>query len=299
MNEGRRDAQADVAVCAAPALRDAPIGVFDSGIGGLSVLQALRAELPDEAFVYLADTSHAPYGPRSAEDIRLRSLALTEALRRRFGVKALVVACNTATAAAIESLRLAHPDLPAVGVEPALKPAAERSRSRQVGVLVTEATARSPRFASLLGRQRADVRFDVVPCAGLAAAIDAQDTSKTIALCDHFTLGFRQKNEESAAVDTVVLGCTHYPLARNVFGQLLGPDVELIDTGAPVARHARTLLQARGLLRPPATEHVVPHEEHPGCGWLRLLSTGDPAPLGAAARRWLGVDQPVELLPLS
>lgn len=283
-----------------PAAQSAPIGVFDSGIGGLSVLQALRAELPGESFVYLADAAYAPYGPRSADDIRQRSLAITEALRRSCGVKALVVACNTATAAAIEALRLAHPDLPLVGVEPALKPAAERSRSRRVGVLVTAATARSPRFAALLTRQRADVGFDVVACEGLAAAIDAQDTSKIIALCDRFTLGFRQKSKKTADVDTVVLGCTHYPLVRDVLGQLLGPDVALIDTGTPVARHTRTQLQARGLLYRPAAkqEQEVPREAYPGSGGLRLLSTGDPSLLDAAARRWLGTDQPVEWLPL-
>lgn len=296
MTEGQPAAQCAVATVG-PALRSAPIGVFDSGIGGLSVLQALRAELPGESFVYLADAAHAPYGPRSAHDIRRRSLAITEALRRSCGVKALVVACNTATAAAIEALRLAHPDLPLVGVEPALKPAAERSRSRQVGVLVTEATARSPRFAALLARQRADVGFDVVPCEGLAGAIDAQDTTKIEALSDRFTRGFRQKNEKTACVDTVVLGCTHYPLVRDVLGRLLGPGVELIDTGAPVARHTRAQLQARGLLRPLAVEDAKAREAHPG-GRLRLLSTGDSAPLAAAARRWLGTDSPVELLPL-
>lgn len=297
MTEGQPAAQGAVAA-AVPALRSAPIGVFDSGIGGLSVLQALRAELPGESFVYLADAAHAPYGPRSADDIRQRSLAITEALRRGCGVKALVVACNTATAAAIEALRLAHPDLPLVGVEPALKPAAERSRCRRVGVLVTEGTARSPRFAALLARQRADVGFDVVACEGLAAAIDAQDTTKIEALSDRFTLGLRQKSEKTAGVDTVVLGCTHYPLVRDVLGRLLGPGVELIDTGAPVARHTRTQLQARGLLRPLAAEDAQTREAHPGSGRLRLLSTGDPAPLADAARRWLGIDQTVEWLPL-
>ena len=120
MTEGQPAAQSAVAA-AVPALRSAPIGVFDSGIGGLSVLQALRAELPGESFVYLADAAHAPYGPRGADDIRQRSLAITEALRRGCGVKALVVACNTATAAAVHLLRAEHPDLPIVGVEPALK----------------------------------------------------------------------------------------------------------------------------------------------------------------------------------
>ncbi|WP_296870743.1 glutamate racemase [Tibeticola sp.] len=297
MTEGQPAAQGAVAAVA-PALRGAPIGVFDSGIGGLSVLQALRAELPGESFVYLADTAHAPYGPRSADDIRRRSLAITGALRRSCGVKALVVACNTATAAAIEALRLAHPDLPLVGVEPALKPAAERSQTRQVGVLVTEATARSPRFATLLARQRADVGFDVVPCEGLAAAIDAQDTTKIEALCDRFTLGFRQKNGKKARVDTVVLGCTHYPLVSDVLSRLLGPGVELIDTGVPVARHTRMQLQARGLLRPLTGEDAKARGAHPTSGTLRLLSTGGPAPLAAAARRWLSIDQPVGLLSL-
>ncbi|GAB4203994.1 MAG: glutamate racemase [Tibeticola sp.] len=298
MTEGRSAAQGAVAVNATAGLRGAPIGVFDSGIGGLSILQALRAELPGESFVYLADTAHAPYGPRSADDIRQRSLAIAEALRRSWCVKALVVACNTATAAAIEALRRAHPDLPLVGVEPALKPAALQSRSRQVGVMVTEATARSPRFEALLARHTADLRVHIVPCEGLAAAIDAQDTTKIEALCDRFTLGFRQINAEVPPIDTVVLGCTHYPLVRDVLARLLGPDVDLIDTGAPVARHTRAQLKERGFLRAPPVEHDGWHQRQPANDKLRLLSTGDPAPLAAAARCWLGIDQPVGALSL-
>lgn len=297
MTDGQPAAATAAAVGAAPARRCAPIGVFDSGIGGLSILQALRAELPGEHFVYLADTACAPYGPRSADDIRLRSLAITHALRRTHDIKALVVACNTATAAAIEALRAAHPDLPLVGVEPALKPAAERSRSRQVGVLVTEATARSPRFAALLARQRADVCFDVVPCEGLAAAIDSQNTTKIEALCDRFTLGFRQINAKTAVVDTVVLGCTHYPLVRDVFSRLLGPQVALLDTGAPVARHTRTLLQRHGLR---CGEAAAPDKEDGTviASRLTLLSTGDAQPLSAAARRWLRADLAVRPSPI-
>ena len=149
-----------------------PIGVFDSGVGGLSVLRALRQALPREKFVYVSDAGHAPYGERDVAHVLARSVAVGGYLVQSHQVKALVVACNTATAAAIAALRARYPDLPIVGVEPALKPAAARSRTAVVGVLATRSTLASEKFQALLQAQPAQVRFVLQACDGLAAAIE-------------------------------------------------------------------------------------------------------------------------------
>jgi glutamate racemase len=147
------------------------IGVYDSGIGGLSILQALRRELPEQDFIYLADSGHGPYGERQTDHVVERARRITEHLRGR-GVQALVVACNTATAAAIEHLRSEHPDLPIIGVEPALKPALALSRSRRIGVLATRMTLASDKFARLLEPLREQAQFVLRACDGLALAIE-------------------------------------------------------------------------------------------------------------------------------
>lgn len=250
----------------------APIGVFDSGIGGLSVLQALRAELPHENFVYLADSAHAPYGERGDDFVASRSLAVAAHLIQHHGIKALVVACNTATAAAVQTLRSAYPQRPIVGVEPALKPAVARTSSGRIGVMATRGTLGSARFAQLLAAMPSQARFVLQPCDGLAHAIerctvepDAEAQVK--ALCQRYT-------QALGDIDTLVLGCTHYVFARDTLRALLGPRVALLDTGAPVARQTRRLLAASG---PWATGH----------GTLRLFTTGELPALQAAAARWL------------
>ena len=265
----------------------APIGVFDSGIGGLSVLAALRAALPHERFIYLADSGHAPYGEKGDALVTQRSLAIGLWLQQH-GIKALVVACNTATAAAIEALRAALPDLPVVGVEPALKPAAQATRTGCVGVLATRGTVSSARFARLRAEHQGPVRFAVQACDGLAQAIEQATAEPPAAnaaqadiqtLCQRYLAALGRLGEQPGDIDTLVLGCTHYVFAAPVLRALAGPQVRLIDTGAAVARHTQRLLQARQALAQAGTAQ-------PGIG---LYSTGDPQALQAAARRWLGL----------
>ena len=165
---------------------NAPIGVFDSGIGGLSVLKALRAALPHEDFIYLADNGHAPYGERDTAHVLARSRAVTQYLVGR-NIKALVVACNTATASSIDRLRTVYPHLPIVGVEPALKPAVALSKTGRIGVMATRSTLASARFQALLAAQAGVAEFVLQPCDGLADAIERgasiQDATELIAVC--------------------------------------------------------------------------------------------------------------------
>ena len=222
-----------------------PIGVFDSGVGGLSILRALRAELPQEHFVYFADSGHAPYGERDTAQVLARARAITTELLERHDIKALVIACNTATAVAIHLIRAEHPGLPIIGVEPALKPAAALTRTRRVGVMATRGTLESAKFAALLDSLCGLATFILQPCDGLSDAIERQDTPKIIALCDHYTLGMGQFGSKEGQVDTLVLGCTHYPFAADLLQARVGPSVRLVDTGEPVARHTRQLLLTR------------------------------------------------------
>lgn len=261
----------------------APIGVFDSGVGGLSVLRALRAALPAEDFVYLADSAHAPYGERDDAFVAARAMAMAAQLHADHGIKALVVACNTATAAAMEALRDAWPAMPLVGVEPALKPAAARTRTGAVGVMATRSTLASRKFAALQASLAGQARFFLQPCDGLADAIEQQDATKIIALCAEYTRALGRFGSTPGAVDTLVLGCTHYPFAADVLRGLVGPEVELMETGEPVARQTGRLLAAAGLQAARAS------------GGLTLRSTGSPAALDAlraSAARWLS--QPVQ-----
>ncbi|WP_298429629.1 glutamate racemase [Ottowia sp.] len=269
-----------------------PVGVFDSGVGGLSVLQALRRELPHEHFVYLADSGHAPYGERGDAFVQRRTLAIADFLHRQHGIKALVVACNTATAAAVEPLRAAMPGLPAIGVEPALKPAARSSQTRHVGVLATRGTVGSGRFDRLRQEHAQDTRFSVQACDGLAHAIEqstgepqsseaANERIRT--LCARYTSALGSFGQQPGEIDTLVLGCTHYVFAREVLRTLVGPGVQIIDTGAAVARQTRRILeQADALATGPVAE-----EDPATTGRVTLYTTGQLAALQAAAQRWL------------
>lgn len=279
------------------------IGVFDSGMGGLSVLQALQAELPGHDFVYVADSGHAPYGERSDAFVLARARTVTEWLLAQ-QLDALVVACNTATAAAIATLRRDHPALPIVGVEPALKPAASLSLTGHVAVMATRSTLASDKFEALLASVQGTVQVTVQACDGLAHAIErAVVTGRdddTMALCTRYigSLGGRSRFGPGAGqIDTLVLGCTHYPFARDLLQSLTGPSVRLIDTGPAVARQTRRLLQTP--LPGQETTHSAPGNRSgqvSACsadaaddgGHTRLVSTGLPGQLQAAARRWLG-----------
>lgn len=262
------------------------IGVFDSGVGGLSVLRALLTELPQAHFVYLADGAHAPYGERSPQQIAERAHRITEGLRQHFGIDALVVACNTATALAIEGLRAEHPDWPIVGVEPALKPAAALTRTGHVGVMGTRGTVESERYARL--RQRLErgsdsaLHFSNQACDGLADAIERDDKAAIETLCKRYWEALKADGKGLPPIDTLVLGCTHYPFATDELRALIGPEVVLVETGAPVARRTQAVLKD------------LPERSHdsrlrPG---VTLLSTGDPEPLARAAHRWLGLNVP-------
>lgn len=263
-----------------------PIGVFDSGIGGLSILQALRAELPHEDFVYIADSGHAPYGERDAAHVIDRALALTKHLLERHHIKALVVACNTATAAAIHLLRERYPDLPVIGVEPALKPAAKQSRTRRVGVMATRGTLESAKFRTLLASLEGQADFVLQPCEGLADAIERQDAGKTEALCRQYTQAMGRFGANAREMDMLVLGCTHYPFVADQLRALVGPQLQLIDSGTPVARQTQRLL--------------LPHNARSSnpAPRLQFIATGHPERLQVAVRHWLGVNPKVELLSI-
>ncbi len=223
----------------------APIGVFDSGVGGLSVLTHLRKALPAEEFLYVADSAYAPYGTRSAEAICARTFRIADFLVER-GAKLLVVACNTATAAAVADLRLRHA-LPVVAMEPGIKPAAERTRSGVIGVLATAGTLESARFFSLVSRYAGTADVITQPCFGLVERIEACDLDgpATEAL-------LRTYLEPLLAhgADVIVLGCTHYPFLRPLVERIVGADIAVIDTGAAVAKEVVRRLQSDNLLNP-------------------------------------------------
>lgn len=226
--------------------RLAPIGVFDSGLGGLSVLREIRLLLPHEDLLYVSDSAHVPYGDKTEAHIRERSLLLARFLQAQ-GVKALVVACNTATAAAITLLREELPDLPVIGMEPALKPAVAATRSGVVGVLATVGTLASARFAALLARYAGDVDVITQPCPGLVEQIERGDLDgpQTRGLVERYTQPLLTRG-----ADTLILGCTHYPFVRTLIEEIAGPDVRLIHTGPAVARQVERVLRERDLLAP-------------------------------------------------
>ncbi len=231
---------------------NAPIGVFDSGIGGLSVLRALRAALPLERFVYFADSAHAPYGEKGDAFVLERSIAISQQLMRDHAVKALVVACNTATAAAIARLRELHPNLIIIGIEPALKPAAANSMNKQVAVLATRGTLGSEKFKALLNTQSQLAHFTCQPCDGLAEAIENHLDDLNAPVIHELikrNLQLVGLNNKFPSIDTLVLGCTHYPLVKPVFQSYLPASVTIIDNGAGVAKRLTSRLKDEALLQ--------------------------------------------------
>lgn len=256
---------------------DSPIGVFDSGVGGLSILRALRAELPDERFVYFSDAGHAPYGERSADYVTDRTLTIAQGLRERHGIKALVIACNTATTCAVHRVRESHPEWPVVGVEPALKPAAALTRTRRVAVFATRGTLASAKYALLHDSLKELAEFIPQPCDGLAAAIENDDEDRVRELCERYAAASGPFGDGAGQIDTLVLGCTHYPFALPHLAHAAGPRVQFVETGVPVSRQARRLLAAKALLN------------DAGAGAVQWETSGDPQALRSAAGRWLGL----------
>jgi glutamate racemase len=249
---------------------DAPIGIFDSGIGGLSVAREIRSTLPAEHLLYIADSRYLPYGDRPEAWVRERSVALGRWMQTR-GAKLLVVACNTASGAALEALREVL-TIPVIGMEPALKPAVAASRSRRVGVLATTRTIGSARFQRLVDGYADGVVVVRRPCPGLAELVEEGpeapgDVEAAIA-------GYVAPLVEER-VDTVVLGCTHYVFVRDEIQRALGPGVRLIDSGAAIARRTAQLLGEGGARAPE------------GAGSFRFLTSAEPAAVrGAVERLW-------------
>ena len=257
------------------------IGVFDSGIGGLSVLRALRAQLPSARLNYIADSRHTPWGERPAAWVAERCTQLSAALMAD-GADLVVVACNTATTQAIASLRARWPQRRFVGIEPGIKPAVVSSRNARIALLATPGTLRSDRLQHLVQAHAQGMTLLRLPCPGLAEAIEAawQDERDLLVRLDD--IGARLR---AAEVDTVVLGCTHYPLAAAALQQRLAPGTVLVDVAQAVARRVASLLPmaATGALEAPPP---------------RLSATGPTKNLQQAARHWLGLNlavQPLEL----
>lgn len=252
---------------------DAQIGIFDSGVGGLSVLRAVRQALPQEALIYLADQAHVPYGPRPVEQVRAFAEGITRYLQSQ-GVKLIVVACNTASAAALHSLRQTFPELPFVGMEPAVKPAAEHTQTGVVGVLATPATFQGALYASVVERFASGVTVLQDTCPGLVMEIEAGhlDTAEVRAILEkalHPML--------AQGIDTVVLGCTHFPFVIPLIEDIVGPGVRVIDPAPAIARQVARLLEVNNLTTTADQQ-----------GSVRYLTSGDPDQLAALLPRLLG-----------
>jgi glutamate racemase len=263
---------------------DAPVGIFDSGLGGLSILRHIRAQLPHEHLIYVADSGFAPYGGKPEDVIAARSLSIARFLIEH-GAKALVVACNTATISAVSVLRATFPAMPIVGVEPGLKPAAAASRNGKVGVLATERTLAGAKFLQLRDQVSAatGASFLLQPCRGLVDQIELGNAEATTQLLRHYVTPLLD-----AGVDTLVLGCTHYPLVKatieDVIAQAGAQDVVLVDTGEAVARQLVRLLDAGNLLR--ADDAAAP-------AGLTAYTSASAAALAAAFDSLVGIAPPV------
>ena len=259
----------------APTLAEQPIGIFDSGVGGLSVLRALRQQLPHENLLYVADQAHVPYGHRPLAEVRQFSEAISRFLLDQ-QAKLIVVACNTASAAALTELRQTFPAISFVGMEPAVKPAAQQTQTGRVGVLATATTFSSERYADLMARFAANVVVREDPCRGLVDLIESGEINSPMT---------KQLLEGivgpmlSSGVDTLVLGCTHYPFVIPLLQQISGPDVSIIDPAPAIARQTERLLRQQNRLS------MAPH-----AGRLRLLTTGSAAVFTRQVAHLLGLE---------
>lgn len=255
----------------------APIGIFDSGIGGFSVLQAVRRQLPAEAVEYVADQAHVPYGPRPADELRGLADGITRFLLER-GCKLVVVACNTASGVALHELRRRHPQVPFVGMEPAVKPAAAATRSGVVGVLATPATLRGELYAGVVQRFAHGKTILEDACPGLVERIEAGDTAgpDTRAILERALRPMLARG-----MDALVLGCTHYPFVLALIRDITGPDVRVFDPAPAIARRVASVLEDRGLLAPASAAGGA------GEGALAFFTTGAAAPFAAQIRALL------------
>lgn len=220
-----------------------PVGVFDSGVGGLSLLSCMREELPSEDFIYIADSGYAPYGDKPSEYIEKRSFAITKFLVEQ-NAKTIVVACNTATAAAIAKMRSIF-NLPIIGMEPGVKPAITTTKSKTVGILATTETLKSEKFRLLTDRFGNECNIIAQACPGLVEQVEQIDLvgRKTIELLDRYLGSLLNKG-----ADTIVLGCTHYLFLADLIREIVGKGVQVIDTGAAVAKEVRRRLEEANIL---------------------------------------------------
>jgi glutamate racemase len=223
-----------------------PVGVIDSGVGGISVLKKAVEIMPNEDFIYYGDSLNAPYGTKSTEEIRDLTFAVTEKLRA-MGIKALCVACNTATAAAIKDLRAVYTDMPVIGIEPAVKPAALSTKGGTIIVMATPMTIRQHKFNDLLKTYDKDARIIPLPCEGLMEMVENWSDDKT-PLMEYFREKLGPVLQDDT--ETIVLGCTHYPFIKKELREFLGDrDIALIDGSEGTARQIKRRLAEEGLLR--------------------------------------------------
>jgi glutamate racemase len=260
----------------------APVGIFDSGVGGLSVLREIRYAMPADSLLYVADSAHAPWGDKPAEFVRRRGLEIADFLLGQ-GVKAIVIGSNTGTAGAAEALR-AKLAIPVIGMEPAIKPAASLTRSGVVGAIVTATMGASDRMASLLDRFGRDVRVISVPAPGLVEHVEVADlgSSELRRLVEAYIGPLLD-----AGADTIVLGSTHYVFLRPLIAAIAGDGVMIVDTGAAVARQLERVLDERGIAAPAGVE-----------GGERFWSSGDPTESARVMSALLERRVSVEKLPV-
>lgn len=267
-------------------MNHAPIGVFDSGVGGLSVLRAIWQETPDEEVVYIADQAHVPYGMRPLEEVRHFSLEISRFLIQR-GAKLIVLACNTASAAALQFLRVEFPSIPFVGMEPAVKPAAEKTLSGVVGVLATPATFQGALYASVVERFAQGVRLLQHTCPGLVGQIENGDveSEKAYTILEEALLPMLAQG-----ADTIVLGCTHYPFIIPMIERIVGERARVIDPAPAIARQVKRVLEARQMLHPP---HEGAHNAYKN---TQFLTSGAPEQMQQVIEKLLNIS--VNVSPL-
>ena len=258
---------------------NSPIGIFDSGVGGVSVLRAIREQMPEESVIYFGDQGHIPYGPRPMEQIRSFSEAITNFLLEQ-NAKIIVVACNTASAAALKYLREKFPDVQFVGMEPAVKPAAEHTQTGKVGVLATPATFQGALYASVVERFANGVELFQNTCNGLVQQIEQGNINgeETRRILEDALQPMLKKN-----IDTVVLGCTHYPFVIPLIQQVVRDNVRVIDPAPAVAKQVKRLLEA-GRMR----------SESKSKGEIKFYTSGDPDVFKSMLSVLLGEDGEVE-----
>ncbi len=254
------------------------IGVFDSGIGGLTVANVILAHLPRENLIYFGDNGRAPYGPQSAATITRYSLEIVRFLLQQ-KCKAIVVACNTASAAALNTLRQTWPELPIIGMEPAVKPAAQQTQTGKIGILATLGTFQSERYTSLANRYAQHLEVFEDPCLGLVPLIEAGKTNdwETEQLLRKIITPMRAKG-----VDTLVLGCTHYPLVRPLIEKITNGEVHIIDPAPAIARRLQYILEEKNLLRPAGP---TSHE---------FYASGSPEVMQSVLRDWIKLEVQVK-----